>query len=330
MRANFQRLAEGEPVLASEAALGAGQSQDQDIDATVRPAGRGVLGQAERGRHTGPGLHPGRAPLFKLANDLVGDLLVEAGAVGKGFVGGCGVRPIPPRGLPDDVIVGVPRRERISRTTLVDIDYHTPIDVNDTADIKASVRQEERVWRMVGPAGAQHPDYYSGGPISDSDPRWPQPILRLEWPITLWLDGTGLKWTENSIPIKEGTPLPVTEHWVPRAKTAGDYVMKFRLRDINHAAESHGFASVSDKVKVTVNGTEQDAGGSDDVPLPISIWTHGIPARWFDRVTFFGTAISGLEALMVGVFGTGWGTALLKLMRRPKPSVTICEGQPRY
>ncbi len=92
---SLQRLAEGEPVLAGEAALGAGQPQDQDVDAAVGAAGRGVLRQAERGGHAGPGsqprLHPGHAPLFELADDLVGDLLVEAGAVGKGFVGRGGV-----------------------------------------------------------------------------------------------------------------------------------------------------------------------------------------------------------------------------------------------
>ena len=99
MGAEFQRLAEGQPVLAAEAALGAGQPQDQDIDAAVGAAGRGVLRQAERGRGTGPRLHPGHAPLFELANDFVGDLLIEAGAVGEGFVGrrGMGHRESPRR-----------------------------------------------------------------------------------------------------------------------------------------------------------------------------------------------------------------------------------------
>ena len=45
-------------------------------------------------------------------------------------------------------------------------------------------------------------------------------------------------------------------------------------------------------------------------------WTeHEIPIK-VDWVTFFGTAISGLAALMVGVFGSGWDTALLKTTRR--------------
>jgi hypothetical protein len=182
---------------------------------------------------------------------------------------------------------------RFTWATLIEINYRTPIDVNDTADIEASLRQEE------AGAGVKHHELES-----------------TDWPITLRLDGPGLDWTEHDIPIKEGTPLPVTEHWVPRAKAAGEYVMRFRLRDINHAVESHGFHIVSDTVKVTVNGVYRDAHGSDDMTLPIAIWTHGIPARWFDRLTFFGTAISGLAALMVGVFGSGWGTALVKAMRR--------------
>ena len=43
MRADLERLAEGEPILAGKAALGAGQPQDQNIYATVGAAGRGVL-----------------------------------------------------------------------------------------------------------------------------------------------------------------------------------------------------------------------------------------------------------------------------------------------
>ena len=50
MGAEFQRLAEGEPFLAGEAALGDGAPQDQDIDAAVGAAGRGVARQAERAR----------------------------------------------------------------------------------------------------------------------------------------------------------------------------------------------------------------------------------------------------------------------------------------
>jgi hypothetical protein len=84
-----------------------------------------------------------------------------------------------------------------TRATLIDINYHTPIDVNDTADIEASVRQQ----------GAGAGSEYE--------------LKALDWPVTLRLDGPGLEWTEHDIPIKEGTPLPVTEHWVPRAKAAG-------------------------------------------------------------------------------------------------------------
>ena len=87
MRADLERLAEGEPVLAGKAALGAGHPQDQDIDAAVSAAGRGVLRQAERGGGAGPWLDPGHVALFELGDDFVGDFLVEAGAVGKGFVG---------------------------------------------------------------------------------------------------------------------------------------------------------------------------------------------------------------------------------------------------
>jgi len=87
MGAEFQRLAEGEPVLRAEAAFGDRGPQDQDIDAAVGTAGRGVLRQAERRRDTAPGLDPRQAALLEFGDDPVGDFLIEAGAVGKGFVG---------------------------------------------------------------------------------------------------------------------------------------------------------------------------------------------------------------------------------------------------
>jgi hypothetical protein len=191
---------------------------------------------------------------------------------------------------------GVPNRTTLR--TLLDFKYVTPIDVNQTADISVVLRQELDAERP--PPG--YPRTYEVG--------------QLKWPVTLRLEGPGFDWTSNDIPLKQDTPLPATEHWVPRAKVAGEYVMRFPLRDINHAAESPGGGSVSDTVKVTVNGASKDARGSDDVTLPISIWTHDMPARWWDRVTFYGSAISGLASLMAIVFGTGWGTELFRAMRR--------------
>ena len=78
---------EGEPGLAAEAALGNGAPENENVDAAVLAAGSRVARQAERRSDAGPGLYPGHAALFELSNDLVGDLLVQAVAVRKGFVG---------------------------------------------------------------------------------------------------------------------------------------------------------------------------------------------------------------------------------------------------
>src|SRR2546423_1467906 len=91
MRVEFQRLAEGEPFLADEAAPGDGAPQDQDIYAAVWTAGGRVARKTERSADAGPGLHPGHASLFELGDDLVGDFLVQAGPVRKGLVGRCRV-----------------------------------------------------------------------------------------------------------------------------------------------------------------------------------------------------------------------------------------------
>lgn len=197
------------------------------------------------------------------------------------------------------VAPGVKIRSATLRT-LLDFKYLTPIDVNQTADVSVVLRQEVVAKQERPP------------PVSTR----PYEVSQLNWSVTLRLEGPGFDWTVNDILLKQNTPLPVTEHWVPRAKAAGEYVMRFTLRDINHAAESRRLASVSDTVKVRVNGVAQEARGSDDLTLPISVWTHDITARWYGRLTFFGAAISGLASLMAIAFGTGWGTALLRAMRR--------------
>jgi hypothetical protein len=206
--------------------------------------------------------------------------------------------PVPPSAF-FAVGPGVTIRSATLRT-LLEFKYVTPIDVNQTADISVMLRQELYAeWQRPLPGS-----------------RRTYEVSQLNWPVTLRLEGPGFNWTFNDIPLKQNTPLPATEHWVLRAKVAGQYVMRFALRDINHAAESPGGGSVSDTVKVTVNGASKDARGSDDVTLPISIWTHDMPARWYVRLTFFGAVIFWSGSLMVGVFGTGWGTALFRAMRR--------------
>jgi len=111
-----------------------------------------------------------------------------------------------------------------------------------------------------------------------------------------------LDWNQNDIPIKKGTPLAVNEHWTVRAKSPGEYLMRFPLKDNNHAAESDG--SVLDRVKVTVNGAERAAGGSDDVTLPISVHKYGMPARWIEWVTGIGFLIAFIAGIMRQIFGS--------------------------
>jgi hypothetical protein len=66
--------------------------------------------------------------------------------------------------------------------------------------------------------------------------------------------------------------------------------------------------SVPDIVNVTINGAAQEARGSDDLTLPISVWTRGMPAKWYDQLTFWGSIIS---FIVVSVLGTGIGGQLL-------------------
>src|SRR5215472_5397421 len=84
MRADFERLPEREPFLGGEAALGAGDPEDEDVDARIKAAGGGVAWKAKRGCDAGdiarPRLHPRHATLFELGDDLGGDLLIQAAA----------------------------------------------------------------------------------------------------------------------------------------------------------------------------------------------------------------------------------------------------------
>src|SRR5579859_7416624 len=77
--AQVQRLPEGEPMLMGKALLDNRAPEDQDVDPGIAPTGGGILGQAQAGLAVAPGLHPRHSALLHLGDDLVGDLLIEAG-----------------------------------------------------------------------------------------------------------------------------------------------------------------------------------------------------------------------------------------------------------
>ena len=78
--AQRQRLTEGEPALAREAALDHRAPEDEHVDAGIVPSGRSVAGHGERRLGCGrpPWLDPGSTTRLKLGDDLVGDVVIEA------------------------------------------------------------------------------------------------------------------------------------------------------------------------------------------------------------------------------------------------------------
>jgi hypothetical protein len=217
--------------------------------------------------------------------------------------------------VPSDIPNGTPiasfRRPRlqVTRRTLIEISYHSPIDITQTASISARLSQSVRSRRVKEENGHVLPNYDE--PVSDSDPYTGEgDVVRLPWDVTLSLGGLGFDWTQNDILIKINTPLAVTEKWAPRAKEAGDYVLRFPLKDINHAAIQNG--EVSDDVAMTINREKQTVKGSDDVLLPISVHKDFLPAFWFQLLLLLGAGITGLSAILAQVFGEGWGGKALK------------------
>ena len=97
--AERERLAEGQPALAGIAMLDDSAPEDQHIDPGILPAGGGVPWHGERRLRRGraPGLDPGQPPSLQLADDLGGDLVVQAGAAVAGLVAVLGHRGSPRR-----------------------------------------------------------------------------------------------------------------------------------------------------------------------------------------------------------------------------------------
>ena len=108
MAAERQRLAEGDPALAGKAVLDHGAPEDQDIDAGIPPASRGVARHRQGclGGGRTPGLDPGKPARLQLGDDLGGDVVVEArpvrsGARAASMSGHCGSpRRAPEASLP--------------------------------------------------------------------------------------------------------------------------------------------------------------------------------------------------------------------------------------
>lgn len=179
----------------------------------------------------------------------------------------------------------------VSIETLLTIKYLTPIDVNSTADIEVKVEQQIYVDEQA-----------TRGKGRDLPPPGLHQIEHLEWPISLVLNGPGFEWTENEIQVAKGASLPITLHWIPRPKAAGEYQLRLVANDINAPLMMN--TRNSDTVTVTTNGTEKILRKSDNVTLPISVWTYGVPKLWFQWFTLTGTVISA-------VFGGGGFTKLL-------------------
>lgn len=195
-----------------------------------------------------------------------------------------------------------------SLRTAVVFSYKTPIDVNDTADISATLSQDDVVELLISaPVAAS--GAVSNSNVDDGMEAGVYRIAKLGRPITLHLQGIGFDWdNRNDILLKAQTPLPVTEHWAPRPKAPGDYVLTFPMRDVNGVVSAT--AAKWDEVKIDINGKQSKVGGSDDVTLLISVYTHGVPARWFDQATLWGGVLSA-------ALGSGFaGKALLSFLDR--------------
>src|SRR5260370_26030290 len=80
MAAERERLPECEPALTCEVTLDDRAPENQHINATILPAGRGVLRHRERRlrRPGAPRLNPRHAADLKLRDDLVGDFVINA------------------------------------------------------------------------------------------------------------------------------------------------------------------------------------------------------------------------------------------------------------
>ena len=205
-----------------------------------------------------------------------------------------------PSGTP---IAGVPKGDRFLRSTIIEIRYQTPIDVNRTATIGATLRQELDSVPLVGMPGDWKPDYFA--PIRDTDPPRHTDVHALPFAVKLRLEGLGLDWTQQEIPIRKNTPLAVTVGWNARAKAPGEYTLRFPLQDINHAVETNSYGHASDRVVVTVNGVKEEHSGSDDVMMPLSVFQYGVSPRVVDWSRLLGS-------IFLALFGAGCVTTLLQ------------------
>lgn len=77
--AERKRLTECKPALTCERAFGGSSPEDQNVDAAILAAGRGILrqGQLRLRRRGAPRLHPWHSARLKFADDLVGDFVIK-------------------------------------------------------------------------------------------------------------------------------------------------------------------------------------------------------------------------------------------------------------
>jgi hypothetical protein len=202
--------------------------------------------------------------------------------------------------------------------TRLDVSYESPIRVDQSATVSATVRQIY----VLDRGAPEKPS--PNGPVSDSpEPRISETELnRLQWNASVRLTSTAFDFADGDAErqIKAETPLPVNLVWHPSPKEPGLWKLTLNLRDLNGNARTLGGGfldrgKADDSVEVTMDGKSKVVQASDDISIPVDVWTeYGVPeivVKWVTALFAVLTALMGAGAAFYAVLG--------RLLRAKKP-----------
>jgi hypothetical protein len=199
------------------------------------------------------------------------------------------------------------------RTRLV-VNYESPIRVNQSATVSTTIKQIYVLDRGV-------PDKLPPNrAISDSpEPRFSEEEQkRIQWTVSVRLTSAAFDFEkgDDERQIQVNTPLPVNLVWHPNPRKPGHWNLTLNLRDLNGNTRdlSSGFFSrgdADDLVEVTMDGKPQTVRASDDISIPVDVWTeYGLPeiaVKWIAAIGALLTAFMGAGAAFYATIGRLFG-----------------------
>lgn len=186
--------------------------------------------------------------------------------------------------------IGVNLLKRVN----IEISYISPIRVNQSLEVRATLRQMNLVFGSVG----------------NTDPPPSQEALRLTQPLVLRLSSPAFTLASEDArkAFSQGTPLPARTAWVPIANRPGSWRLLITV-DFEDGGSSAALSAQEQIIVVNMRNARTVINFGEPIVLPIEVYVEqGIPAHIFEIATLLGSFIAFVvgSSIVTGALSKFW------------------------